>query len=244
MTEKTLFKCSVKMLYPIISNMNEILTECSFKISSNGLKAIKTDNSNVCLMDIDIKPSFFDELTKEDITINLNISDLYKALKDNKKQQISFILSDDNNIILSFSNGIKTTIKQIEDYENTFKDLPIMDFKTSMVINSDYFKDIIKNFNNIADTTTFNLNEKGFYLSAIGEINKSEIEINKDAYRILKDYGIVISKYSNEYLIKFLKCLLSNEITLSFNSEYPLMLEYNIKDLFTIKYILAPRITE
>ena len=52
------------------------------------------------------------------------------------------------------------------------------------------------------------------------------------------------SKYSIEYLKKIIKgSKLADTVTLQFNKDYPLRLDYLVKDKLSLSIILAPRVS-
>jgi len=58
----------------------------------------------------------------------------------------------------------------------------------------------------------------------------------------MNDYKTEItSKYSREYLNKFIKVLFADNLTLKFNETYPLLIEQKT-DLININFLLAPRV--
>ncbi|GAI91949.1 unnamed protein product, partial [marine sediment metagenome] len=70
-------------------------------------------------------------------------------------------------------------------------------------------------------------------------LNDSEIKLNLDEVRVIGKE--VKSKYSTEYLSKFIKVVFSDKTILKFDTNSPLRFEQEEENLRVV-YILAPRV--
>ena len=97
----------------------------------------------------------------------------------------------------------------------------------------------------VAESVTF-LGEKGLLsVKAEGDLSKAFIEIKPDDTTIIKTTSNdkLKAKYSLEYLKKMIPGgKLAENVSLYFNNDYPLKLEYKLKDKLSLSFILAPRV--
>jgi len=240
-TQELLFKIDVKTLLDVIRTLKEFLTEVRFNLNNDGLKITELDPANVCLIDITLNKYKFIQLTEEEKVkaYGINTDWLYNALKENKKENVE-ITTQDNKLYLKFDNGINSEVNLI-DIEQEKKDIPELEFKTEMTIDSKRLKEILKHFCSNSDSIVFNSLKDSFKIYSDKGLNDSEIKLNLD--EVLINGEEVKSKYSTEYLSKFIKVIFSDKTILKFNTDSPLIFEQEEEGLKVI-YILAPRVEE
>ena len=84
-----------------------------------------------------------------------------------------------------------------------------------------------------------------FSISAEGDLSKAHIEVPQDSNTkiTMHDAGPFKAKYSIEYLKKMINgSKIADEMTIRFNKDYPLKLEYKALDKVMLSFILAPRV--
>jgi DNA polymerase III sliding clamp (beta) subunit (PCNA family) len=82
---------------------------------------------------------------------------------------------------------------------------------------------------------------------AAGNVSEGKVDISKDEETsiALDGKGPVKAKYSLEYLKKIIKgSRLSDKVRISFNKDYPLMVDYKVTDKLQLSTVLAPRVSE
>lgn len=234
---KLIFKIDVNTLLNVVKTLRELTAEARIKINRDGLKIIEMSPDSVSMVSIDINRNQFIELIEETEIkeYGINTEDLYKILKENKKQYVK-VISEENKLIFIFDNGLKSEISLIE-IETENKNIPEMDFNTEITINSKRLKEIIKHFNSISEGCIFETDKNNFKVYG-GDINKSEIVLNDEVSIKGNDNK---GKYSTEYLSRFIKVLFSEDTILKFNTDYPLLLEQKTNNI-KVSYLLAPKI--
>ena len=90
------------------------------------------------------------------------------------------------------------------------------------------------------------MGEKSLLLvKAEGDLSKALIEIKPDDVTIIKTTSTdkFKAKYSLEYLKKMIAGgKLADTVSLHFNTDYPLKIEYKLTDVLLLSFILAPRV--
>ena len=234
-----LFKIDVKTLLDVAKTLKEFLMEVRFNVNDEGLKITELEPTNVCLINIELKKYKFIQLTEEKKveTYGFNVNDLYNVLKENKKENVE-ITTQDNKLYLKFDNGINSEISLI-DIEQEKRDIPELEFKTEITINSDRLKEVLKHFCSNSESIVFNSLNDGFKIYSDKGLNDSEIKLNLDEVRVVGEE--VKSKYSIEYLKNFIKVIFSDKTILKFDTDSPLRFEQEEENLRVV-YILAPRV--
>lgn len=246
MEKQILLKTEVKLLLDLTKSLKELFTEVRFNLNKEGLNIIEIDQANVCLFEANINKSQFQQITEnEEIkSYGVNIDSLYKILKEHKESVL--IETDDHKLYFRFDNGIISELYLIE-IEAEKKKFPDYDFDVKVELESKRFREILKHFCSNSDSVIFetkedfkNREEDYFKIYSDTGLNNSEIE--------LKDFEVKIegngkSKYSTEYLKKFIKIIYSEKTLLRFANEHPLIFEQGTEN-FKIKFLLAPKITE
>lgn len=235
--KETLFKVDTAILLDVVKTLKELVSEVRLKISRDGIKICEMDNANVCMFNLEIgKHRFIDITENQEIrNFGVNLDSLYKILKENKKHNVK-IEVEDNQMILTFDNGINSKMPLIE-VEGEEKKIPMLDFNSGVSIDSKRFKEILKHCISNSETVCFETINNTFKISTSG-LNPSEIILDD-----VKVSGESKCKYSLEYIDKFIKVLFSEKIEVLFSDDYPMsFIQEN--DGFKLNFILAPRICE
>ena len=97
----------------------------------------------------------------------------------------------------------------------------------------------------VAESVNFVAEKNKFTILAEGDLSKVNIEMPKgDNVNIAVDTADTVkAKYSIEYLKKMMQASkLSEEVSIQFNKDYPLKLEYKEINKVMLSFILAPRV--
>ena len=239
--KELLFKIDVKTLLDITKILKEFLMEVRLNLNNESLKITELDPANICLIDITLDKQRFIQLTKEKKvkTYGINIEWLSNALKENKKENVE-ITTQDKKLYLRFDNGINSEVSLI-DLEQEKTKSPELEFKTEITIDSKRLKEILKHFCSNSEGVVFNSLSDGFKIYSEKDLNDSEIKLNLDEVKISGEE--VKSKYTTEFLSKFIKGIFSDKTILKFAEDHPLRFEQEEENLKVV-YILAPRVTD
>ena len=240
--KELLFKIDVKTLLDLTKILKEFLTEVRFNLNNGGLEITELDPANICLIDIELKKDRFIQITEQQKvkTYGINIEWLSDVLKENKKENVE-IITQDKKLYLKFDNGINSEVSLI-DIEGEKTNTPnSLEFKTEIIIDSKRLKEILKHFCSISEGVVFNSLSDGFKIYSEKSLNDSEIKLNLDEVKISGKE--VKSKYTTEFLSKFIKTIFSEKTVLKFAEDHPLRFEQEEENLKVV-YILAPRVTD
>ncbi len=231
-----------------ISIISELVTEAKFKINSNGLELIAMDPANVAMVVFKMFSSCFIECNveeEEEIAINLN--NLKQILRRTKSDDmLTLETSEDNKLKIVMKSNTTRSFSiptlEIDEKEQKVPDLtfPIkIDFPASML------SEAIEDVSVVSESVTFLGEKNQLSVKAEGDLSKAFIEIKGDESTIIStdSEDKFKAKYSLEYLKKMANGgKLTDNVSLNFNTDYPLKLEYKIVDRLVLSFILAPRV--
>lgn len=231
-----------------VSIISELVGEVKFKAGPDGLKMVAMDPANVAMVVFKLLSSCFtqyDVKETEEITINLN--SLKQILKRAKGDDILTLeTTEDNKLKIQLkSNTTRYFSIPVLELEDKEQKVPELQFPISVEMDSSLLTDSIEDVSVVAESVTF-LGEAGQLLvKAEGDLSKALIEIKQGDNIVIKSTSPdkCKAKYSLEYLRKMIAGgKLSDKVTIYFNTDYPLKLEYKIIDRLMLSFILAPRV--
>jgi proliferating cell nuclear antigen len=188
--------------------------------------------------------SFSEYSVKEETTLAFNLNNLKQVFRRIKPNDTLTLELMDNKLKLTLSgNAVRTFFLPLVDMDDKEQKVPDLKFKTNITCPSSVFNDAIEDVEIIAESVLFTAEDKKFIVTASGDSSKAMVEIKGDESVVIKTEEKVKSKYSIEYLKKMMQASkISSTVSISFNKDYPLRLEYKELDKLQMIFILAPRI--
>lgn len=232
-----------------MSIISELVSEVKIKVHADALEIVAMDPANVAMIMFKLLSSCFTQYKvseKEEIAINL--SNLKQILRRAKPDDILTLeTTDDNKLKLQLKSSASTRSFSIPILELEDKDqrVPELNFPVKVEMDSEVLTDAIEDVSVVAESVTFMGEKNQFSVKAEGDLSKAFIELKPDENTLLKSTSpdTVKAKYSLEYLRKMIAAgKLSDRVSLQFNTDYPLKLEYKIVDRLLLSFILAPRV--
>lgn len=230
-----------------ISVISELVNEARFKITKDGVELIAMDPANVAMVIFKFFSSSFAEYEVEaDQELAINLANLKQILRRAKGNDIVTFELTNNKLQIQFrSESTRTFSLPLLDFEEKQQRVPNLTFPTSIVVPSSILNDAIDDADVVAESVSFIAEPEKFVVHAEGDLSKAVVEIKQsDVSKITSETTARIrSKYSIEYLKKLiLASKLSDTVSIFFNQDYPLKLEYKVVDKLLLSFILAPRV--
>jgi proliferating cell nuclear antigen len=239
-----------ELLMSTISSIAEIIDEGIFKITKQGISLIAADRAMVAVVDFNIFAKAFEsyELDKEQ-AIGLNIGNLLSVLKRAKgSDKLTFILQEGKlQIIIKNSSTRKFYVPLLDLKEEEVPPVEQLEFSAKVELKPEILESGIADAEIIADSVLFEASESGFKMTAEGDINRSELELEKgnEALIGLETKGEAKARYPLDYLKKMIKAAkIADSIVVKFGKDYPMMLAFEVMDKLSLKFVLAPRVLE
>ena len=230
-----------------ISIISELVSEATLKAKKDQLELVAMDPANVAMVHFKLLASCFTEYDlKEDEDISINLNNLKQILRRAKADDILTLETEENKLKIQFkSNTTRSFSIPILELEEKEQKVPELNFPLSIETHSQIFADSIEDVSVVAESVTLLGEKEQFSIKAEGDLLKAFIEIKPNEHTVIKTE--TDDKYKSKYSLEYLKKMiaggkLSDKVTIHFNNDYPLKLEYKITDKLLLSFILAPRV--
>lgn len=231
-----------------INVISELVTEAKFKVTNNGIELVAMDPANVAMVIFKLLASCFVEYKiKGDTELGVNLNNLKQVLRRAKPNDaLTLEFGDDNKLtIVLKSNTTRSFSIPIIDLENKEQKIPELAFPIIVETSAELLNEAIEDISVVSESVTLMCEPKKLTIKGEGNMSKAQVEISADKNtRITDDEpDPVKSKYSIEYFKKMIGgSKISDRVTLLFDKEYPLKLDFKEVDKVQLSFILAPRV--
>ncbi|MBI2105652.1 proliferating cell nuclear antigen (pcna) [Candidatus Woesearchaeota archaeon] len=238
-----------RLLKDTISILNELVNDVQIKIDNDKIEIVATDPANVVLVVFKLLSSAFIEYqidSPEKISVSLdNLNQILRRLKGNDTLSLEVDRKKNKLIVKMSGDSTRTFNLSLIDMDEREQHIPELEFKSKVVTNSKMLEDAIEDVGIVAESAALILNKDKMSIKGAGNLSNAHIEFPKSDDVQIKTDDNIEAKYSIEYLKKLIKGgKLSDEVTIQWNNDYPLKLEYNLVDKLALSFVLAPRISE
>jgi len=240
LTEPKYFKDSISII-------SDLVTEAKFKINTDGLELVAMDPANVAMVIFKLLSSCFTQYQiekPEELAINLN--NLKQVLRRIKSDDVLTLETEENKLKIQLKgNTTRSFSIPIIELEEKEQKIPELSFPIAIETNAGILTESIEDVSVVAESVTFLAEKNAFNIKAEGNLSKAFIEIKSDEETAIKTDSLdkFKAKYSLEYLKKMIAgSKLTDRVTLYFNNDYPLKIEYKALDKLMLSFILAPRV--
>ena len=229
-----------------ISIISDLVNEARFKITKDGMELVAMDPANVAMVIFKLLSSCFTEYSiKGDVDLAINLANLKQILRRIKSNDMLTLEMGDNRLNITLQGSQKRTFSvPIIELEEKEQKVPTLEFPAQIKTTSTILNDSIEDVGIVAESVTFLAEKNVFTIKAEGDLSKATIDIPADASTsIVLDTERAKAKYSIEYLKKMIQgSKISDQVEVSFSQDYPLRIEYKVKDKVMLAFILAPRV--
>ena len=231
-----------------ISIISDLVNEATFKITPDAIELVAMDPANVAMVVFKLLSSCFTEYdVKKDTELSINLSNFKQILRRaSPRDMLTLEMDADNRLKIELKSGTTRTFNlPIIELEEKEQKVPDLKFPVSIKTQSSILNEAIADVDVVGESVAFIAEPKRFTLQAEGDLNQAKIEIREDESTKISASGDekIRAKYSIEYLKKMINgSKLSDEVTIQFNKDYPLKLEYKAVDKLMLSFILAPRV--
>jgi proliferating cell nuclear antigen len=236
-----------KLIKEPITIISDLVNEAKFKIKKDSVEMIAMDPANVAMVIFRLLSSSFVEYSvKEETTISINLNSFKQVLRRVKaSDNLSLEVAENKLKIMLAGSTVRTFFLPLIDLDEKEQKIPDLKFKTTVMCPSGTLNDAIEDVEIVAESVSFQAEDKKFTVAASGDQSKAMVEIKADESVSIKTDEKVKAKYSIEYLKKMIQASkISSVVSISFNKDYPLRLEYKEVDKLQMVFILAPRIED
>ena len=231
-----------------IAIISDLVNEARFKVSQDAIELVAMDPANVAMVVFKLLSSAFTEYdVKKDTEMAINLGNFKQILRRaSPKDMLTLELDADNRLKIELrSNTTRTFNLPIIELEEKEQKVPDLKFPITIKTTSSILNEAIADVDVVGESVAFIAEPKKFTLLAEGDLNQAKIEIKEDDSTKVDTNSTekIKAKYSIEYLKKMINgSKLSDEVTIQFNKDYPLKLEYKVIDKVMLSFILAQRV--
>lgn len=241
-----------RFLKDSINIISDLVSDVQIKFDTDKLEIVAMDPANVAMVVFRLLSSSFSEYKvdgEETIAVSLdNLKQILGRAKSNDGLTLE-LDNEKNRLRISLEGEQKRNFNLgLIDIKEKEQKIPELKFPVNIEMNTSVFNDVVEDVAIVADSIILTAMKNEFEIKASSHISDAKINIgNSDENNI--DFGSgdedeVKSKYSVEYLKKIIKgSKLSDKVVLRFGKDYPLEINYNVKDRLQLKTILAPRVS-
>ena len=239
-----------KYLTESISIISELVNEVTLKIQKNKIDLIAMDPANVAMISFTLLSSAFSEYKVDNVKeISINLEQLRQVLKRAKPSDtISLSLDEKKNklkiqIVGTSTRTFDLSLLNLDEKEPK---VPELTFPIKILTETSPFDEAIEDMGIISDALSLTAEKEKFVIDSSSSLHAAKVELQAgEEMSIENASGIITSKYSLEYLKKMIKASkLTNQVKIQFDKDYPLRLDYLVKDKMNLSFILAPRVSD
>ncbi len=230
-----------------ISIISDLVTEAKFKITNDGLELVAMDPANVAMVVFKLLSSSFTSFNlekEEELAINLN--NLKQVLRRTKSDDVLTLETEENKLKIQLKgNTCRSFSIPLIELEDKEQKVPELNFPITIETHPNILTESIEDVSVVAESVTLLAEKNQFVIKAEGDLSKAFIEINSDDDTVINTESVdkFKAKYSLEYLKKMIAgAKLTDKVSISFNNDYPLKIEYKQVDKLALSFILAPRV--
>ena len=161
---------------------------------------------------------------------------------------VSLLLDEEKNKlqVKISGNSTRTFNLALLNLDEKEQKIPDLSFPIKITTLSSYFDEAIEDAGIVSDALTLAAEKEKFIIDAASHLHAAKVELpNNEETSISAPNETISSKYSVEYLKKMMKASkLAPQVQIQFNKDYPLRLDYLVKDKMNLSFILAPRVSD
>lgn len=225
---------------------------------SVGMSLQAMDGSHVALVSLNLSMEGFEHYRADtNMVLGINVNLLAKVMKLADPSDSITLSADDNatHLKLVFENPktertTEFTMNLIQ-LDNEHLAIPETEYSSIVSINSSEFTKICKELYSLNETLTITTSKEFVQFSVESEVGSGSIKIGandsgpKEEQTTLEVTDSVTQQFAIRYLNMFNKASsLSTFTRLCLHEDQPLVVEYKIESLGTLKYYLAPKIND
>lgn len=234
------------LLKKSMETISDLVMEGTIVFKPDYMELVALNSNNVVMVVFRLLSTNFEKYDiKEDIQVSLSLEHLTNVLKScDDKAKLSLTVGEGSKIkIVSSGKNVKEFELSLIDFaDDNLQKIPDLKFPIKIVTSSSAFTNAVNDLSFLEEGVTFYVKNKKFQLEGKTNSMAGKIDFNEDIDVKVENDKEYISRYSMDYLKKFIKAeKIVGTTEISFNNDYPLKVEYKIVDKLLLSFILAPR---
>ncbi|HLD15731.1 MAG TPA: proliferating cell nuclear antigen (pcna) [Candidatus Nanoarchaeia archaeon] len=239
-----------RILTELIGIISELVNEVHFRVDKEKIEVVAMDPANVAMVIFRLLGSAFKTYqVDKPVKLALSLDALKTILKRAKPSDLLSLELDSerNKLKITISGESKRTFNiALIDVDEKEQKIPELKFPLKIETNSVVFDEAINDMDVISEAVSLGIDKDKFVVEAESNLNDARVEIGTDTNTKIQagSKSEVKARYSLEYLKRIIKgSKLANTVILQFDKDYPLKVDYIVKDKLSLSFILAPRVS-
>jgi len=256
-----MFQCKLHeaiVLKKIVEAIKDVVNSVNIDASPQGLAFQAMDLSHVALVTLSLRSEGFASYKADkSFPLGVKLQNLHKILKCADNADMVTMECEDEPQQLQFKfesqkqdRTTRLTLNLMQNDEDQLA-IPETNYSSNITMPSSEFSRIVRELSQLSETVKVRTTKKAIYFSVDGDIGKGEMELkentsDKPTEKIEIDVDDEVeASFSLTFLNSFCKGgALSDSVRLLMSENTPLVVEYKIGDLGTLKYYLAPKLQD
>lgn len=229
-----------KLMSDAIAIISDVVSEVRIKLLEDGMSIIAVDPANVALVIFKLPKESFSQYETGNEVWGVNLGDLKRILRRTGTSASVVFEEEEGKLKISIFDRVKRTFSlALIEITSEDKDIPELNFEAKVEMDSEDFSQAIEDANIVADSCSMIVNDEFFVIEGSGSLNSAQAKFSKENTEMS---GIGKSKYSLEYIMKFIKATkISSRVVINLSNDYPLRLDFPGEKM-GIGFVLAPRV--
>jgi proliferating cell nuclear antigen len=229
-----------RLIGDAIGVISEIVSEVRIKLLEDGLSIVAVDPANVALVIFKLPKESFSQYDAGNEVWGVNLGDLKKILKRASGSASIVFEEDAGKLKITIYDKVKRVFNlALIEVSSEDKDIPELNFGARAELNADDFAQAVEDAGVVADSCAFIVKDGKFIVEGVGNLNSARAEFSGENIEL---FGVGRSKFSLEYLMKFIKATrISGKVVVNLSDDYPLKLDFP-GERMGIGFVLAPRV--
>jgi proliferating cell nuclear antigen PCNA len=254
----------------IIKHISGYCESVNIHINSDGLYVQALDASCVCIFEIKLNCTWFDEFEcTQNIILGVNISLFSQILNIYKKNQYVVLEYDEESensdyCCVSFQNNDDTKKTSgcvpskfnmpLMDLETELLTIPDTDYQMKSLINFKQLAQYLKHLKNICDTIEIKCDEYEFLIKSSGSDIKSETNLTDESCDIYDEYEIaenceITTSITIKHVCYFMTLSsifdgITNNINFNISEDQPVYFNVNLENENYVRLYIAPKVQD
>ncbi len=237
---------NAEALRDAIEAVSSLVDEVKFSLSEKGLELKAVDPANVAMVSLLVRPEAFDyfKVTPGEIGVDLvRLSDVLSMA--DKGENVQLELDEENHKLKIGVGSLSYTLSLIDPTAIKKEPrIPELDLPAHVTLPGGELRRAVKAAEKVSDHVILGVSDESFYMEAKGDIDSLKLKIPSTELLGMKP-GEARSLFSLDYLEDMSKAIgKATEVTLEMGIDYPLRVNFKLRQSIDISYLLAPRIEQ
>lgn len=247
------------LLKKIVEAVKDLVNDGNWEVSSSGMSLQAMDSSHVCLVAVDMRSDGFEHFRCDrNLSLGINTANFAKLLKCAGNEDIITLKAEDSPDVLTlmFESPQQDRVSDFDlklmDIESETLGIPDQEHGAEVKMPASDFQRICRDLTSIGDTVMISATKEGIKFSTSGDVGTANItcrhsttaEKPEDQTHIDLKEPVALT-FALRYLNNFSKATpLASQVKLALTKDLPVVVEYQIQDIGSVKFFLAPKIDD